>query len=1175
MNTVKSLKKDYKLTNYGPYTKRRNYSSINVKYDIPKLLSIQTEKYEWFLEKGINQAFTEIYPIISSKKNLEIVYKGVRIERPAPNSVELQKEITLAKEKGTNLSTKIYANLALINNESGEIKESEVLFGNFPLMTDSGSFIINGSERVIVSQIIRSPGIYFENGISDQEDLLNTGKIIPDRGARISWEYKTNKANYMKLKIDKSKNVSATILMLALGFSKERIFELFGDADQLKLAIQRNKIDTKEDALVELHKVLKPGDRITNTSISDLLANLFFNSRRYDLTLTGRYKINDKLSLINRINNRILADDILDNDGNILFTKDTFITDKIALEIHNAFLNKLAPLTVLYDLNLDLYGSMENYGHINRANKVVIVKVYADNEKQKKVINVIANDPFETARTLTLTDLVATFSYYNNLINNIGVDDDIDNLSNRLIRHVGELLQNQFRIGLARIEKNARERMSAKEAQKITPKNITNIKPLVATIREFFNSSQLSQFMDQVNPLSEISNKRRITALGPGGLSRDTAKFEVRDVHYTHYGRICPIETPEGPNIGLINNLSIYARINKYGFLETPYRKVVKGKVTSEITFLSAFEEEPYLIIQGSTKLNDKHEIIADELVARTAKGEYRTIHKSEVNFIDISPKQIISVATAMIPFLSNDDANRALMGANMQRQALPLLQPRAPFVATGIECNIAANASSAIISKTDGIIEYVDANQVDVIDAKTKELSRYNFRALERSNQGTAITRSPIVKVGDHVKEGDVIVDGASMEKAEIALGQNVTVAFMTWNGFNYEDAIIMSERIVKEDVYTSVHIEEYKCEFRKTKVGEELQTSEIPNAAQYAKRNLALDGIITIGAEVKEGDVLVGKITPKGDEGLSVEERLVAAIFSEKSKNYKDTSLKVKHGEAGTVIDIKILSHANGDKLDDGVEKIVKVYIAQKRKLREGDKMAGRHGNKGVVSIIAPVEDMPHLEDGTPIDVLLNPLGVPSRMNIGQILETHLGMAAKALNVKFVTPVFEGVTNEQLKSIMADAGIPETGKFKLIDGKTGDYFDSKITVGVMYMMKLAHMVDDKIHSRSVGPYSLITQQPLGGKSQNGGQRLGEMEVWALEGYGASHILQEMLTYKSDDIQGRNLLYNAIAKGTALPHPSLPESFRVLINELKGLGFKAGFITDKNKTIDLEGNEI
>ncbi len=1173
MDTVKSTTKAYTLRSYGPYTKRRNYSPINIEYDIPKLLSIQTEKYDWFLRTGINEAFKEIYPIISSKKNLEIVYKGVRVERPEPNSLQLQKEITLAKEKGTNLSIKIYANLALLNHDSGEIKESEVLFGNFPLMTDSGSFIINGSERVIVSQIIRSPGIYFENGISDQEDLLNTGKLIPDRGARIAWEYKTNKLNYMKLKIDKSKNMSATILMLAFGFSKERILELFGDSDQLKLALQRHKVDTKEDAIVELHKVLKPGDRITTTSISDLLANLFFNRRRYDLTKTGRYKINEKLNLMNRINNNVLADDILDNKGNILFSKDTLITDKIALAIYKAFFTKKAPLTTLHDLNLNLYGSQENYGHLNRANEVIIVKIYAD--KTKKVVCVIANNPFEDARTLTLPDMVAAFSYYNNLSIGIGTDDDIDNLSNRLIRHVGELLQNQFRIGLARIEKNARERMSAKEAQKITPKNITNIKPLVATIREFFNSSQLSQFMDQVNPLSEISNKRRITALGPGGLSRDTAKFEVRDVHYTHYGRICPIETPEGPNIGLINNLSIYARINKYGFLETPYRRVVNGQVTNDIIFLSAFEEEAHLIIQGATLLDDKAFIIQDEVVARTGKGEYRSIKKTEVDLIDISPKQIVSVATAMIPFLSNDDANRALMGANMQRQALPLLKPRAPFVATGIESNIAANAASSVVTRTDGVVTYVDAEQVVIKETNSKKSTKYNFKPLERSNQGTAITCSPIVKIGDKVKAGDVIVDGASMEKAEIALGQNVTVAFMTWNGFNYEDAIIMSERIVTEDVYTSIHIEEYKCEFRKTKVGEELQTSEIPNASQYSKRNLQLSGIITIGAEVKEGDVLVGKITPKGDEGLSVEERLVAAIFSEKSKNYKDTSLKVKHGQAGTVIDIRTLSHANGDKLDDGVEKIIKVYIAQKRKLREGDKMAGRHGNKGVVSIIAPIEDMPHLPDGTPIDVLLNPLGVPSRMNIGQVLETHLGMAAKALNVKFVTPVFEGISNDQLVDIMEDANLPKTGKFQLIDGKTGDYFDSDITVGVMYMMKLSHMVDDKIHSRSVGPYSLITQQPLGGKSQNGGQRLGEMEVWALEGYGASHVLQEMLTYKSDDIQGRNLLYNSIAKGTALPHPSLPESFRVLINELKGLGFKAGFITDNNKVIDLEGNEI
>ncbi len=1169
MNTSNKSQSKYSVKKYGPYTERRSYSVLKNRFPIPQLLSIQLEKYKWFLKEGIDEAFREIYPIVSSKKNLEIKYKGFRAERP----LDIQKEISLAKEKGTNLSVKIYAKLALVNHDSGEIKESEVLFGNFPLMTDGGSFIINGSERVIVSQIIRSPGIYFENGISDQEDLLNTGKIIPDRGARIAWEYKTNKANYIKLKIDKSKNVSATILMRAFGFSKDRILELFGDAPQLKLALDKDQVNTQEDALVELHKILKPGDRITTTSISDLIANLLFNRRRYNLTATGRYKINNKLGLIGRINDRILAEDIADAKGKVLFSKGTLITDAIAIEIHDAFKNKKLPLTVLEDLNVALYGSEENYSSVVRKNQVIIIKLYADNNVCKKVVSVICNDPFETVRTLTMPDIVAAFSYYNNLINNIGNDDDIDNLSNRLIRHVGELLQNQFRIGLARIEKNARERMSAKEALKITPKNITNIKPLSATIREFFNSSQLSQFMDQVNPLSEISNKRRITALGPGGLSRDTAKFEVRDVHYTHYGRICPIETPEGPNIGLINNLSTYARINKYGFIETPYHKVVNGVVTNEVTFLVAFEEEKYNIIQGATLIDDNNNIIPQEIVARYGKGEYHIITPQEVDFIDISPKQIVSIATAMIPFLENDDANRALMGANMQRQALPLLKPQAPFVATGIECNIAQNSSASVVAKIDGKVEYVDSNSV-IIKSKLKKYN-HPFLSFQRSNQGTAITRRPIVSVGDDVKAGDVIVDGPSMENAEIALGQNVTVAFMNWHGFNYEDAIIMSERIVKEDVYTSVHIEEYSCEFRKTKVGDEQQTVEVPNASHYSKRNLGTNGIVHIGSEVKEGDILVGKITPKGDEGLSVEERLVAAIFSEKSKNYKDTSLKIKHGEAGTIIDVKTLSHANGDKLDDGVEKIIKVYIAQKRKLREGDKMAGRHGNKGIVSIIAPIEDMPHLEDGTIIDVLLNPLGVPSRMNIGQVLETHLGMAAKMLNVKFVTPVFDGVTNKQLSEIMDEAEIPHSGKFNLVDGRTGDYFDSKITVGVMYMIKLAHMVDDKIHSRSVGPYSLITQQPLGGKSQNGGQRLGEMEVWALEGYGASHVLQEMLTYKSDDIHGRNMLYNAIAKGNKLPHPSLPESFRVLINELKGLGFKAGFITEEDKVIDLEGNEI
>ena len=1143
---------------------RRNYSRISGSLELPNLVEIQTNSYKWFKEVGIKEVFDDIYPITNFNETLSLEFVDCAFDEP-------KYSVNESKDRDANYAAPIRATLPLINSGTGEIKEQEVFMGDFPLMTDSGTFIINGAERVIVSQLVRSPGAYFADAIDKSGKTVFEGSIIPSRGTWL--EFENDAKDVLNVRIDRNRKIPGTVLLRALGLSSnEDIIDVFGDHEFILNTLAKDNTTNTEEALIEIYNKLRPGEPATLEGATSLLYTRFFDPKRYDLAKAGRFKFKKKLSLLDRIAGRVLAEDVKDVDGNVVCTKGTVITNEVIDTLRPVFEAGAHTVEMKTNPRLESNGVLQ------------VVHVYVD-ESRTKVMKVIGTDLSLNCKYVTISDMIAAYSYMLNLVDifnsydlapedrvshmaRIGLLDDIDHLGNRRVRSVGELIQNQFRIGLSRMERVVKERMSLSEVDSVTPQSLTNIRPLTAAMKEFFASSQLSQFMDQINPLAELTNKRRLSALGPGGLSRDRAGYEVRDVHASHYGRICPIETPEGPNIGLISTLASYAKINEYGFIETPYRKVNKCVIDEDdVRYLTADEEKNYIIAQANVQTSDEGEILDEQVIARHL-GENIMAKREDVDFIDISPKQIVSVATSCIPFLENDDATRALMGANMQRQAVPLLNPHTPFVGTGMEYQAARDSGAALVSKHNGTVSYVDAKRIEIVDDEAV-VHKYRLTKFAISNAGTCINHKPIVKVGEEVVVGQVLADGPAMEQGELALGQNVLVGFMTWNGYNYEDAVIMSERLVKEDVYTSIHIDEYSIECRDTKLGPEEITRDIPNVGDEARKNLNSDGIIMIGAEVKEGDILVGKVTPKGQAELSAEEKLLLAIFGEKSREVKDNSLRVPHGGAGIVHDIKIFDRKNGDELQPGVNRVVKVYIVQKRKISEGDKMAGRHGNKGVISKILPIEDMPHLEDGTPLDIMLNPLGVPSRMNIGQVLELHLGYAARQLGLYIATPAFDGLHREDLEALMKEAGMNEDGKQPVISGRTGEYFDSPVSVGIMYFVKLSHMVDDKLHARSVGPYSLVTQQPLGGKAQNGGQRFGEMEVWALEAYGAAYTLREILTVKSDDVVGRVKTYEAIVKGQPMPEPGLPESFRVLKKELQALALDIRLLDENDQEID------
>ncbi len=1151
------------IVKYGKKAERRSYARIDEVLELPNLIEIQTDSYKWFLDEGLKVMFEDISPIVDHSENLELHFVDYEFK-------EAKYSLEEARSHDANYSKPIYVTLRLFNKETGEVKEQEVFFGDFPIMTEMGTFIINGAERVIVSQLVRSPGVYFHDRMDKKGRHSYTSTVIPNRGAWLEFESDAKGIAYVR--IDRTRKIPLTVLMRALGFgSDDEIYDIFGQSELLDLTIEKdvhkNIQDSRtEEALKDIYERLRPGEPKTAESSRNLLVARFFDPRRYDLAPVGRYKINKKLHLKNRLVGLTLAETLVNPEtGEVLFEEGTVLDQErvqALIPYLEAGLNKVT-----------LYPSEDSV--VAQPIDLQIIKVYSP-KNAEQVINIIGNGNIEKIKCLTPADIIASMNYYLYLDQGIGVTDDIDHLANRRIRSVGELLQNQFRIGLSRMERVVRERMSLQDVATITPQQLINIRPVVAAIKEFFGSSQLSQFMDQVNPLGELTHKRRLSALGPGGLTRDRAGYEVRDVHYSHYGRMCPIETPEGPNIGLINSLSSYAKINKYGFIETPYRKVDKSvtphRVTTEIDYLAADEEDLYVVAQANSKLNEDG-TFANDLVMARFRSQNIEVNVDQVDYMDVSPKQVVAVATASIPFLENDDSNRALMGANMQRQAVPLINPQSPLIGTGMEYKAAHDSGAALLCKRAGEVVYVDANKVRVRTPEG-EVDEYRLTKFARSNAGTCYNQRPIVELGDQVDALEILADGPSMQNGEMALGQNPLVAFMTWEGYNYEDAVIMSERLVKDDVYTSIHIEEYESESRDTKLGPEEITREIPNVSEDALKYLDKDGIICIGAEVKDGDILVGKVTPKGVTELSAEERLLHAIFGEKAREVRDTSLRVPHGGGGIVHDVKIFTREAGDELAPGVNKLVRVYIVQKRKINEGDKMAGRHGNKGVVSLIMPEEDMPFLPDGTPVDIMLNPLGVPSRMNIGQVLELHLGMAAREMGIKIATPVFDGASEEDVWETVKEAGLEADAKTILYDGRTGEPFDRKVSVGVMYMIKLAHMVDDKLHARSTGPYSLVTQQPLGGKAQFGGQRFGEMEVWALEAYGAAYTLQEILTYKSDDVVGRVKTYEAIVKGQPIPRPGVPESFRVLVKELQALGLDLKVLDEYDQEIELRDDD-
>ncbi len=1140
----------YTVKKFGDYRERRSYAKTKNAIELSNLLEIQKKSYDWFMTEGIKEVFDDIFPVESFTGNLTLEFGEYSFEEP-------RYSIKGCKDRYATYAAPLKVQARLFNQETGEVKEQEIYLGDMPIMTDGGTFIINGAERVIVSQLVRSPSVYFSREIDKKNGKhIITSQVIPTRGTWL--EYETDARDVIYCRIDRTRKVPVTTLLRALGLSSDAdIVDLFGEDDYIMRTIEKDANKNTDESLIDIHSKLRPGEPSTLDSAKNQLISRFFDAFRYDLARVGRYKFNRKLNVIDRLYNSVLAEDIKVK-GELKFEKGTLVTKEVLEALKPIMADGYGVKEVLINEELDTY------------NKVQIVHVYSKNNPDK-VIKVIGNDQSISEKRLTISDVYASISYYLNLHEGIGFYDEIDHLSNRRVRQVGELLQNQFRVGVSRIERVIRDRMSTQELEEVTPKTLINIRPLTAAIKEFFGSSQLSQFMDQTNPVAELANKRRLSSLGPGGLSRDRAGMEVRDVNPSHYGRLCPIESPEGPNIGLITALASYARVDDYGFIMTPYRKVENGHLTDEIRYMTADEELDYHISQATVKL-DENDNFALERVPVRFRGENIMINSRDVDYIDVSSQQVVSITTAGIPFLEHDDGKRALMGSNMQRQAIPLLQSEAPIVGTGIEAISARDSGAVVISKADGVVDYVDSEKILV---KTKGgMDTYYLNGFERSNAGTCYHQRPIVKVNDKITKGQVIADGPSTDMGEMALGRNVTVAFMNFNGYNYEDAVILNERLVRDDVYTSIHIQDYQIECRDTKLGPEEFTRDIPNVSEEARKNLDENGLIRIGTEVHDDDILVGKVTPKGMAELTSEEKLLHAIFGEKTREVRDTSLRVPHGGEGIVHDIKVFTKEDTDELPSGVSKIIRVYIAQKRKITVGDKMAGRHGNKGVISLVLPSEDMPYLSDGTPVDILLNPLGVPSRMNIGQILEMHLGAAAKKLGIHVATPVFSGANREEIIDALKEAGIDEDGKTVLYDGRTGEPFDNRISVGVMYMIKLHHMVDDKLHARSTGPYSMVTQQPLGGKAQFGGQRFGEMEVWALYAYGAAHVLQEMMTIKSDDVIGRVKVYEALVKGTPIPKSGIPESFRVLIKEFQALGLDVTVLNDQGNFVDLKDLE-
>ena len=1177
---------------------RMSYSHINEVLEMPNLIEVQKNSYQWFIDKGLKEVLEDVSPICDFSGNLILEFDDYYLDENPKYSIEE------CKARDATYSKPLKIKVRLINKETGEVKEQEIFMGEFPLMTDQGTFIINGAERVIVSQVVRSPGIYYAMQHDKTGKELYDATVIPNRGAWL--EYETDSNDVFSVRIDRTRKLPVTVLIRALGLgSNAEILEMFGYDEKINITLEKDLTQNSEEALIEIYKKLRPGEPPTVESATTLINGLFFDAKRYDLSKVGRFKFNKKLSLSARIKNQTLSRPVIDEEtGEILAEAGECISAEKAFVLEKAGINtvwvKVEDKEVkiftndMVDINdhisEELKTLIEEFDINEKVKFSVLKEILAssdDNEELKKLIKERMNDLIP--KHIITEDIYASINYHNNLVYGIGTTDDIDHLGNRRLRAVGELLQNQFRIGLSRLERVVRERMTIQDLDAVTPQLLINSRPVVSAIKEFFGSSQLSQFMDQTNPLAELTHKRRLSALGPGGLSRERAGFEVRDVHHSHYGRMCPIETPEGPNIGLINSLACYARINEYGFIETPYRKFDKEalKVTDEIDYMTADIEDNYYVAPASEKLAEDGSFVNEKVIVRY-RDEFIEVDPSKVDYVDVSPKQIVSVATAMIPFLENDDATRALMGSNMQRQAVPLLKTESPIVGTGMEYKAAKDSGVCVLAKEDGVVIRVGADEVQVRE-DDGNIRTYKFIKFLRSNQSTCINQRPIVSNGERVKKGDIIADGPSTSNGEISLGKNILIGFMTWEGYNYEDAILINERLVKEDVFTSIHIEEYECEARDTKLGAEEITRDISNVGEDALKDIDERGIVRIGAEVRSGDILVGKVTPKGETELSAEERLLRAIFGEKARDVRDTSLRVPHGEAGIVVDVKIFTRENGDELPPGVNQLVRCYIAQKRKISVGDKMAGRHGNKGVISRILPEEDMPFLPDGTPLQIVLNPLGVPSRMNIGQVLEVHLGYAAKALGWKIATPVFDGATEKTISETLKMAGKSLDGKSILYDGRTGDPFDSPVTVGYMYYLKLHHLVDDKIHARSTGPYSLVTQQPLGGKAQFGGQRFGEMEVWALEAYGAAYTLQEILTVKSDDVVGRVKTYEAIVKGENVPKPGVPESFKVLIKELQSLGLDVKVLDandevipiresddddDVNLRLNLEGNE-
>ncbi|HOC08655.1 MAG TPA: DNA-directed RNA polymerase subunit beta [Bacillota bacterium] len=1162
---------------------RMSFSKIDEVLDMPNLIEVQKNSYLWFLEEGLREVFEDISPIQDYTGNLVLEFLDYYLEDKPKYSVEE------CKERDVTYSAPLKVRVRLINRETGEVKEQEVFMGDFPLMTDKGTFIINGAERVIVSQLVRSPGVYYAEEIDKTGKRLFSATVIPNRGAWL--EYETDSNDIVYVRVDRTRKIPITVLVRAMGYNtNHEIIELLGSSERLLTTLEKDSSKNAEEALLDIYKRLRPGEPPTIDSAQSLINTLFFDPKRYDLAKVGRYKFNKKLALWSRIWGKTSARDIVHPvTGEVIVEKGQRITKEQAKAIQNLGINSV---DIKYDdteirvvgnnfvdiKSVDLPFDISEIEQL-KLNRMLYYPVLKEILDSCKTAGELKEALRERAAELSpkhiiVDDIIASVNYIFGLSYEIGDIDDIDHLGNRRLRCVGELLQNQFRIGLSRMERVVKERMTIQDIDVVTPQALINIRPVVAAIKEFFGSSQLSQFMDQTNPLAELTHKRRLSALGPGGLSRERAGFEVRDVHNSHYGRICPIETPEGPNIGLIGSLSTYARINEYGFIEAPYRRVdnKRGVVTDEIVYMTADEEGEYTIAQANEPLDEEGRFLDKRITARAGfKRDIVVVPATEVDFMDVSPKQVVSVATSMIPFLENDDANRALMGANMQRQAVPLLKPQAPIVGTGMEYKAAGDSGVVVIAKNSGTVTRVTAEEIRISRSDGGGVDIYKLLKFKRSNQGTCINQRPIVSMGEEVEKGQVIADGPSTEEGEISLGKDVLVGFMTWEGYNYEDAILISEKLVRDDVYTSIHIEEYEAEARDTKLGPEEITRDIPNVGEDALKDLDERGIIRIGAEVRAGDILVGKVTPKGETELTAEERLLRAIFGEKAREVRDTSLRVPHGESGIIVDVKVFTRENGDELPPGVNNLVRVYVAQKRKISVGDKMAGRHGNKGVISRILPEEDMPFLPDGTPLEIVLNPLGVPSRMNIGQVLEVHLGLAAKALGWEISTPVFDGASEEDVFATLRQAGLLEDGKLVVYDGRTGLPFDNRVTVGYMYMMKLAHLVDDKIHARSTGPYSLVTQQPLGGKAQFGGQRFGEMEVWALEAYGAAHTLQEILTVKSDDVVGRVKTYESIVKGENIPEPGVPESFKVLIKELQSLALDVKVLSEENEEIALK----